>query len=178
MTAANAALEDCALCGRSRILCRRDDLDRLGRPIRRVVCDALHRVFALERFRRPGDKLFLREEARPISIASGRSTSIGLSIGTLALVREWRRILRREAEADAAKSGEGYRDAVRLEIAEAISSELIYRLILDLAEVDLDASIGDRCPRCGSEKSADDGARDYRCRSCVDAAREEAEHGC
>lgn len=157
-------IEICERCGRPAIVCRRDDVDR---PAERVVCDALHHVVALERFRRASDRgPFLSEEARVVGF-SGRRTEPRLSVGTIALVRKWQRSLRDER----------YRPAVRVAVCEAIATEVVQKLLLDLIEVDLDATIGDRCPQCYREKTADEGARDYWCQSCMDAAREEVERG-
>jgi hypothetical protein len=161
VTAIPSIGETCALCGRPSIVCRRDDAEH---PVGRVVCDALHAVLDLERFRRPSDP-FLTEQARVVGLDGRRSDSVRLSIKTIALLREWRRSL----------LDERYRPAVRLTVCEAIATELVRLMLVDLVDVDLDATIGDRCPQCRREKSGEEGARDYWCQSCMDAARKEVE---
>lgn len=157
-----APIDVCDRCGRPSFACRNE---RHRGPVGEIACDALHRVHDLERFRRPTDAPFLDQDARLVDSAGRRGAAARLSNGTIALVREWRRSLRDER----------YRSAVKIALLDAIAGEVVSRLARDLADVDLDATIGDLCPECHREKSGEEGARDYPCDGCANASRKEGE---
>lgn len=161
-------IEICERCGRPAIVCRRRSIaqrqDDPERSVERVVCDALHRVVALQRFDPASQRPFLSEDARVVG-SNHRLIEVRLSHRTVALMREWQRSLKDER----------YSPVERHAVCMAIETEVVQQLLAEHFDVDLDATIGDLCPRCKREKTADEGARDYWCQSCMDVAREEVE---
>lgn len=164
-------LSRCSKCGRLDHVC--DKGKRIagdastGCHFENRVCDSLARVRSLARFRSsvshapPYLRVWLVDDA-------GYGTSSMLSVHTLALLREWRRL----------RNDQSISMASRVDFADVIAQDLAEQIALDLATVDLDATIGDLCPQCKKTKTGagDEGPGDsYWCDECRAAARAEVE---
>lgn len=168
-------LPRCSKCGRLDHVCDKGKQiagdESTGCYFENRVCDALARVRSLSRFRSNVSHAppFLRVWPKLVD-DDGHATYSMLSIHTLALLREWRRL----------RNDQSISMSSRVELADVVAQDLAERLALDLSTVDLNATIGDLCPECGEAKigGGDEGLGSaYWCDECRAAAKREVEHG-